>query len=231
MLESNDIGIIFDCDGTLLDSMGVWHDMDLRLAERAGVEFTPEDGEFLTACNIYECGDYLHDKYGMGTSGADVVDIINTYMMDFYKNEAAPRPGALEFVRGLYEMGIPMSVASSTVPELLHQGLETAGFLPYFRAVVSVDDVGSSKREPAVYDMARVPLGTSRAQTWGFEDALYAVHTLNASGYKTCGVYDDDISGKAEDLERESDLFIADFTAITPTGFLQYAREFSRGKE
>lgn len=227
MPDNNSIGIIFDCDGTLLDSMGVWHDMDVRLAERVGVEFTPEDSAFLTRSNIYECGNYLFEKYGLGASGADVVDIINTYMMEFYKNEATPRPGAMEFVRGLYELGIPMSVASSTVPELLHQGLETSGFLPYFRAVVSVDDVGSSKREPAVYDMARKPLGTTREQTWGFEDAIYAVRTLNASEYKTCGIYGDDISGKADELQRESDLFITDFTNITPTDFLQYAREYS----
>lgn len=225
MAEDNRIGVIFDCDGTLLDSMGVWHDMDLRLAEIVGVEFTPEDGEFLTSCNIYECGEYLHGKYGLGTSGADVVDIINGHMMEFYKHSAAPRPGAMEFVRGLYELGVPLSVASSTVPALLHQGLETAGFLPYFRAVVSVDDVASSKREPAVYDRARAPLGTTRACTWGFEDALYAVRTLNASGYRTCGVYDDDISGKACDLERESDLFITSFTEISPKEFLQFAQE------
>lgn len=227
MSGSSDIGVIFDCDGTLLDSMSVWHDMDQRLAERAGVDFAPEDAEYMTSRNIYECGDYLHDKYGMGTSGADVVDIINTYMMEFYKHKAVPRPGAMEFVRGLYELGVPMSVASSTVPELLRQGLETAGLLPYFRAVVSVDDVGSSKREPAVYDMARAPLGTTREQTWGFEDAFYAVHTLRSSGYRVCGIYGDDISGSAEDLERESDLFITDFTDITPTVFLQFAKEFS----
>ena len=227
MAENDNIGVIFDCDGTLLDSMWVWHDMDVRLAERVGVEFTAEDSDFLTRSNIYECGDYLYKKYGLGTSGADVVDIINTYMMEFYKNDAVARPGAIEFVRGLYELGIPMSVASSTVPELLHQGLETAGFSGYFRAIVSVDDVGSSKREPAVYDLARKPLGTTREQTWGFEDAIYAVRTLNASGYKTCGIYGDNISGKACDLKRESDLFITEFTDITPTDFLQYAREFS----
>lgn len=206
--------------------MGMWHDVDLRLAERAGVEFTPEDNAFLTSFNIYECGDYLHNKYGLGTSGADVVDMINSDMLAYYTHDAKVRPGVMEFVRGLYELDVPMSVASSTVPHLLHQGLETVGLLPYFRAVVSVDDVGSSKREPAVYDRAREPLGTTREQTWGFEDALYAVRTLNEAGYKTCGVFDDDIAGSTELLKQEADLFIMEFTDITPTEFLQYARGF-----
>lgn len=205
--------------------MRVWHDVDLRLAERADTEFTIEDRKILTACNIYECGDYIHGKYGLGGCGADVVEMINSDMMEFYKRDATLRPGVEEFVSGLFELGVPMSVASSTVAPLLRQGMKTTGLDQYFRAIVSVDDVGSSKREPAVYDLARRPLGTTREQTWGFEDALYAVRTLNDSGYKTCGVFDSDVAGSETELKNEADLFITEFTDITPKDFLQYVRE------
>ena len=56
-------------------------------------------------------------------------------------------------------------------------GARATGIADYFSAIVSVEEVGASKREPAVYDRAREAMGTERALTWGFEDALYAMDT------------------------------------------------------
>lgn len=217
------IGVIFDCDGTLLDSMTMWHSLDDRIAERAGVTFTKADKDFLTAGTLRECADYMHDRYGIGASGADVERMINDETARWYATEAVPRPGALAFVQGLAEAGIPMAVASSTPAANLRCGLETAGLAPYLSAIVSVEDVGVSKREPLVYDVAREALGTPRSRTWGFEDALYAVQTLAGAGFRTVGVYDTDIAGTPEQLAAAADLFIASFTELTAEGFCAVA--------
>lgn len=217
---SDNIGVIFDCDGVLLDSMGFWHAYDDRLADLVGVEFTEEDRDHLTASTIYECGVYMHEKYGIATSAQEIVDMIDSDMYDFYSAEVRPKPGALEFVRGLANEGIAMSVASSTPPRLLRKGLEVAGFVPYMRAIVSVDDIASSKREPLVYDTAREPLGTDRAHTWGIEDALYAIKTLKRANYKTLAVFDSEIAGKPAQLMRAADLFAYSFEEMKAQDFL-----------
>ena len=121
-------------------------------------------------------------------------------MRAFYANEVEARPGALAFVQALHERGVPMAVASSTPADMLATCVERCGFAPYMKTVVSVDDLQTSKREPAVYDHARSFLGTDRAHTWAFEDAAYALDTLRAAGYRTGAIYDNDISGTRDQL-------------------------------
>lgn len=223
MTAAGGVGVIFDCDGTLLDSMTMWHSLDDRIAERAGVVFTKADKDFLTAGTLRECADYMHDRHGIGASGADVERMINDETARWYANEAVARPGAEAFVRALHAAGVPMAVASSTPAQNLRLGLRTAGLEPYMSAIISVEDVGAPKREPVVYDAARAVLGTERERTWGFEDALYAVRTLAKAGYRTVGVHDSDVAGTRDELAAAADLFIASFTELSAEEFLAIA--------
>ena len=210
-----EFGIVFDCDGTLLDTIGAWRSVEGDLFDRAGAAPTKEDVDTLVTLTIPEVGEFFHGRFGVGDSPEDVVSMIDDAMLEYYRTEAVARPGALEFVKMLAERGVPMSVASSSPHHHLVAGLEATGFAPYLKAIVSVDDAGASKREPAVYDMAREALGTERANTWGFEDSLYAVRTLVRAGYPTVGVYDRDESARFEDLQAEADIAIRSFSELT----------------
>ena len=92
-------GVIFDCDGTLIDSMGAWRELEADLARRVGAELDKEDTDALTTMSIPECGAYLHGKFGLGESFEEVVGMIDDFMMDYYANRSVARPGALRFVR------------------------------------------------------------------------------------------------------------------------------------
>lgn len=217
------IGVIFDCDGTLVDSMGVWRELEESLTRRGGFSLSKEDTDTITTLSIPETAAYLHSHFALGSCADEVQAMIDGFMLDYYRHRATARPGALDFVRGLHEAGIPMAVASSTPSELLVAGIRSTGFAPYMEAIVSVDDVGESKRSPAVYDRARQALGTARAHTWGFEDATYAVHTLKEAGYRACGVFDDNRAGTWEDLQAAADFAVASFEELTPGGFMAVA--------
>ncbi|MEC4185147.1 HAD family phosphatase [Adlercreutzia sp. R21] len=223
MAES--IGVIFDCDGTLVDSMGAWHDVDRMLAAEAGIALTQADAEAITTMSLPEASAYLHEQCGLGNSSEEVLAMIFERMRAFYANEVEARPGALEFVRALHEQGVPMAVASSTPADMLAICVERCGFAPYMKAVVSVDDLQTSKREPAVYDHARSFLGTDRAHTWGFEDAAYALDTLRAAGYRTGAIYDNDISGTREALLARADFLISSWEDLPVADFLTKATE------
>ena len=56
MASEAPIGVIFDCDGTLLDSMGVWREMESEFAHRAGGELSPIDKDRLTTMTTPEAG-------------------------------------------------------------------------------------------------------------------------------------------------------------------------------
>ena len=222
-MTSERIGVIFDCDGTLLDSSGVWHEMEDEFSRRAGVRLTKADTDELNTLTVPESGAFFHERFGLGASAADVVGMIDEFVLGYYRERACERPGALAFVRALAERGVAMSVASSSPQAYLQAGLETAGFRPYLDAVVSVDDVGKPKREPAVYDRARELMGTPLCSTWGFEDSSYAVRTLRAAGYRTMGVYDSDLAGTYEDLAALCDHVVRGFGELDAGEFITWS--------
>lgn len=218
------IGVIFDCDGTLIDSMNAWRDMEADFARRAGGELSRADRDLLTTLTTPEAGRFFHEKFGLGASADEVVCMVNDYMLDFYSTRAVARPGALSFVRGLAERGARLSVASSSPIAFLRAGLGHTGFAPYLDAVVSVDDVGKPKREPDVYQRARNLMGTNLPATWGVEDAVYAIGTLSRAGFHTLAVYDCDASGTFEELSRAAERTVRDFGELDAGEFLEYAR-------
>ena len=222
------IGIVFDCDGTLLDTLDAWHQLEVELSQQVGHVFSKEDSDVLTTLTIPETGDYMHNRFGLGKSGEDVVRMMNDFLIEYYRTQARERSGALSFVRELHERGVAMSVASSSPQSYLQAGLGATGFTPYLEAIVSVDDVGASKREPAVYDCARSLMGTQLAATWVFEDAAYALRTVRAAGYHTVGIYDCDISGTQTELKELADVFVTGYEGLSAEGFLELARRARR---
>lgn len=212
-------GAVFDCDGTLIDSMEAWYEVQNDLARRAGIEPSDELTAALSPLTIPEVGDYFFERYGLGSGPDDVVRMLDEGMVAYYTERAKARPGALDFVRRLNELGIPCSVASSSPQRYLQPGLACAGFMPYLQAVVSVEDVAASKRSPAVYNQACKLMGTRIEDTWGFEDSLYALNTLAAAGYKTVGVYDNDDAGTYADLAAVADIAVRSFEELDPERF------------
>lgn len=223
MENTQKLGIVFDCDGTLLDSLGMWYELEQELSRRAGCELTKSDRDAITTFTIPETGAFMHEKFGLGKSAEDVVQMMNDFLLDYYRLQVNEKPGALSFVRALRERGVVMSVASSSPQSYLQAGLAHAGFSPYLEAIVSVDDVGASKREPAVYDHARMRMGTSLESTWVFEDASYALRTVRAAGYRAVGVYDCDESGTMADLESLANVVITNYESFSADDFIQLA--------
>lgn len=213
------VGAVFDCDGTLLDSMEAWHIVQGDLARRAGIASSDELTAELSPMTIPEVGNHLHTKYGVGVDADEVVSMIDEGMLAYYRTCAKQRPGALEFVKALVELGVSCSVASSSPQSYLQAGLARAGFSPYLNAIVSVDDVGASKREPTVFNRACKLMGTRIDETWGFEDSLYALKTLKRAGYRTVGVYDNDLAGTFAALSDIADVSVRSFTELDPRAF------------
>lgn len=216
------IGVIFDCDGTLLDSMDAWGEVEDKLAQRAGVQLTSADKEKITTLTIPEVGVFFHEQFGLGGAASDVVSMIDEIMLDYYHNRAHEIPGALAFVRSLVERGVKVSVASSSPQKYLQAGLACAGFAPYVQWVISVDDVHSSKREPKVYDRARSLMGTPLETTWGFEDSVYALYTLRGAGYRTVGICGCEDASAREELRAAADVMIGSFEGLNAETFIAW---------
>lgn len=215
------IGVIFDCDGVLIDSAHVWRDAEAELCRRCGAQLSAEDGRDLAAMTIGEVGDFFHARFGLGEDGPDVVAMIESLMFDFYAHRAKPMPGVRPFLDALQAAGARMSVVSSTQTELLQVGLKHVGLLPYFCSVLSVEDLQTSKREPLIYQQAMRDMGTVPAETWGFDDSYYAIQTMASLGIATVGVYDAHNPFELDLLRAHSDMVICDYATLSPSALFE----------
>ena len=166
-------GFIFDCDGTLLDTLNAWDEAERDLFAQAG-ELTQAQEDEIHAAPIEQAAAILHERYGVGKSAEDVLAHLDNHLLPHYRDISVPMAGALEFVRAVHERGIPCVVVSSSPRRYLAAGLERAGVLDCFKELVSTDEVGASKQDFKIYEVAVRELGceASRASSSRFPQSI-----------------------------------------------------------
>ncbi len=222
-MKAAQIGAIFDCDGTLIDSVGGWRRVEHEFARMCGHTISADEMRLLSTFTLGETGEFYHNNFGLGSSPEQVVEMADEILVDYYRTSVELRSGVGDFLEGLVRVGVPMTMASSSPQRYLQGGIARTGIAEYFSLVLSTDDVGAPKRQPLIYQRAARHMGTDYASTWGFEDSLYAVRTLVQNGFKCAGCYDRDDSATIEQLQREATLLIPSFDAVTAEDFLHAA--------
>lgn len=177
-------GMIFDCDGTLLDTLDAWEEAERDLFAMSG-PLTREQEDEVHAAPIEKAAEILHERYGVYESAAAVLEHLDGHLIPYYGEKALVMPGAAEFVREAHGRGIPCVVVSSSPRRYLEAGLARAGMLDCFSELVSTDEVGVSKQEPGIYEAAVRVLGCEPGRVWAVDDAPYAVAAMHEFGLRT----------------------------------------------
>lgn len=183
-------GAIFDCDGTLLDSLHAWHDLEHAVADasKGTSVVTAADRAQLVARTVPETAAYLHHTLGFLDSPAEVEAFMDDFLIRYYAEQAKLFAGVYSFLNVCKAHGVHMAVASSSRRAYLDAGLKGAGIADFFEHIVSVDDVGLSKRDPRFFETVAHMLGTSHSETWFFDDAVYALKAAHCAGFPTVAV-------------------------------------------
>ena len=177
-------GFIFDCDGTLLDTLDAWEEAERDLFAQAG-PLTQEQEDEIHSAPIEQAAAILHERYGVGESADAVLSHLDGFLVDYYANKAEALPGACEFVSKAYEQGVPCVVVSSSPRRYLDAGLKRAGIRNCFADLVTTDEVGCSKKEARIYQHALDVLRSQADSTWAFDDAPYAIAAMHDFGLRT----------------------------------------------
>ena len=212
--------VIFDCDGTLLDSMPAWHALEADLAWMAGTTLTPEQIDMLNANTLPQTVAYFFDTYGVGRSFARLLEEARGILLESYCTLVKPRLGAVELVRQLHSDGVKLAVASSSPHVLVRTGLERAGIYELFCCVASAEDEGASKREARFSASVGDRLSAARTRTWCVDDSAYALRAMRQAGFHALGIYDSDAAGTPDELASVSDAAIRSFAELDYGAFV-----------
>ena len=185
---------IFDMDGTLVDSLFLWDVLWSSFGEKylndKSFSPSPEDNKKVRTLTLADAMDLIHQNYGMGADGAELLAYTNNLMIDFYKNSVKLKSGVREFLDCLKNNGVKMCVASATAPDLIALALNHCGIDGYFLNVFSCAELGKGKVEPDIFLQACEFLGEDLKDTWVFDDSLTAIETAVKIGMPTVGIYD-----------------------------------------
>ena len=144
-------GAIFDADGTLLDSMGMWDTVGERYLASLGIAARPGLRQILFPLSLSQCAVYLKQSYGLPDSHRDIEAGINGTIRTFYRQEVVAKAGAKEFLTELRRRGVAITLATATDREVITAGLARTGLLPLLDGLVTCGDLGVDKRTPTIF--------------------------------------------------------------------------------
>ena len=208
---------IFDMDGTLLDSMGMWRTLGSVLAKNHGAEAPADLDRQVASLGLWEGTAYCKEVCGLPGTVDELVSEVWDQIEDFYQNHVEPKPGVVKFLSLLKMEGVWMYVATATDRPLVEAALRHAGIDGYFRGIITSREAGQTKREgPEIYERAMRRLRSNKKDTVVFEDALHAVQTAKAAGFRVAAVYDPS-EPEQEELRRLADYYITSYEEMFET--------------
>lgn len=203
-------GAIFDLDGTLLDSMGVWDTVGEDYLSSLGYEPKEDINALFRTFTLRQAAEHYQQAYGVPMTVDVLMAGVNHTIEEAYYHTLQLKPGMQELLQALSDRQVRMCIATATDRPLVKAALRRLGVEHFFTDILTCTETGCSKDEPTIYRMALERLGTARQDTLVFEDAPHALKTAKADGFITVGVYDSHQPEQAE-VRAYSDAYLPDF--------------------
>ncbi|MGW0476511.1 HAD family hydrolase [Streptomyces coeruleorubidus] len=179
------ISVIFDLDGTLVDSEPNYYEAGRQtLAEHGVRDFDWTDHERYVGISTQETVADWIERYGLRASVEELFTAKNRRYLELARSSTRAYPEMRKFVELLAAEGVPMAVASGSSPEAIEAVLTGTGLDAHLRTVVSADEVAHGKPAPDVFLEAARRLGADPAACVVLEDAAPGAAAAHAAGMR-----------------------------------------------
>ncbi len=181
---------IFDLDGTLLDSMGVWVKVDRDFLLRRGIEMPPDYSQAIAPIGFPAAANYTKERFSLPETEEEIMAEWHTMAVSAYEHDVMAKPDAIAYLDALQKKGIPIAAATASQPEFYLPALHRLDMTKYFSSITEIAEVKKGKGHPDVYLRAAEKLGASPAACAVFEDILTGVRAAKQGGFFAVSVYD-----------------------------------------
>lgn len=206
--------VLFDLDGTLVDSMWMWKQIDIEYLGRYGHTCPPDLQREIEGMGFTETAVYFKERFRI----PDSIDAIKQAWIDMsiekYRSEVPLKKGALRFLKYLKEHGIKAGIATSNGRDMVDAVLHALQITSYFQVITTACEVAAGKPAPDIYLKVAESLQTAPEQCMVFEDVPAGIQAGKAAGMTVCAVEDDFSAGMREEKSKLADYFIEDFDEI-----------------
>lgn len=208
---------IFDLDGTLIDSMWVWEQIDVDYLKNRGFDKPKNLKEDINHLSFEQTAIYFKNTFNINESVEEIMNEWFNMAFNHYQNNVKLKSGAKKFLLKLKKTGIKIALATSNSNALLQCALKSNGIYELFDVITTTSEVERGKDFPDVYLLTAKKLDVKPENCIVFEDILAAIQGAKAAGMKVVGVYDEAAEHQKEEIIRLADKFIESYDNITET--------------
>lgn len=213
MLE-NMQAVIFDLDGTLVDSMWMWRDIDIEYLGRFGIPLPPTLQKDISGMSFTETAVYFKETFGIPDSLEEIKRTWNEMAFYKYTHEVLLKPGALAFLRRLKALGIRTGIATSNSKELVEAVVESLHISEYLDEIHTSCEVAKGKPAPDIYLLVAECLKAEPSRCLVFEDIPEGILAGVRAGMKTCAVEDEFSLAMTEEKKKLADYYIKHYDEV-----------------
>ncbi|MDU2673231.1 MAG: HAD family phosphatase [Clostridium sp.] len=205
---------IFDLDGTLVDSMWVWEQIDIDFLKSKGYTPPKDLKDDITHLTFNQTAEYFKNRFNLSDSIDEITDTWHNMAYSFYSSKVKLKPGVISFLNKLKSLDIKIGLATSNSIPLLEATLKNNGIYHLFDAITVTEEVKKSKENPDVYLLCANKLNVPPENCIVFEDIIAAVKGAKLAGMKVIGVYDKASEDQEELLSKACDKYIYDYNEL-----------------
>ncbi len=205
--------LLFDLDGTLIDSNGIWVEVDKTFLQRRNLPYTKEyyDG---VAHTIFPMAAVFTKEYGnLPESCEEIMAEWMELAKDAYSHVPL-KPFVREYLTACRHRGERMAIVTSSVPEHCRAALACHGLTEYFEELIFAHDLKMDKSDPALFHKTAGILGVQPEECTLYDDSVRSCRSARAAGMKTVGVYDPFFSVTAHEMPAACDRCIHSFEEL-----------------
>ena len=206
--------IIFDLDGTLIDSMKIWGEVDKIFFGKRGIPVPDDIFDGLKSNSIIDMAIFIKEKFSLKDSIEEITAEWIKETKHYYENTLKLRPGAFEFLTYLKQNNYTLALGTSNSLYLAEAVLKQNNVYDYFSTIVAGCSNLKGKPEPDIYLQVCKNLGCSPDDCLVFEDALVGVQAAKNAGMMVYAIEDESAAADKIQIQEIADKYFVDYGEV-----------------